>query len=244
LVSTPTVGLYYSPANERLFNSTYAELRSGGGSAKKWNTFSDASFASDFKTMKSISGSICYFRAFPIIWKGARQTILTDSTFASEYVAAADTLKVEQSMDFRGFFGDEPDADLWLDNQTAVAVAKTPEGKERPKSRHVALRYMQVSEAHERIQFCPTQHQKADVMTKSSVSREIRDHVFHHNPHMRTKKKQQELDEQMEELETMFATAGSTCCYLSVLQFLDRDYGKGYKSFFVCATVAISAGSV
>jgi hypothetical protein len=45
LIRTPKVGLYYSPESERLFNQTYTELRSGGGPAKTWNTFSDASFA-------------------------------------------------------------------------------------------------------------------------------------------------------------------------------------------------------
>ena len=236
LISTPTVGLVYSPENERLFNSTYAELRSGGGPAKDWNTFSDASFASDFKTMKSISGSICYYRSFPIIWKGARQTVLTDSTFASEYVAAADALKVEESVDFRGFFGDDPESDFWLDNQTALALAKTASGAKRPKSRHVALRYMRASEAKGRLHFCPTQHQKADVMTKSTVSQAVRDHVFHHNPEMQGGKKERELAEQDLELDAMFTTAGSTCCYGSVLQFLDDEYDAGYTSFFVAFT--------
>ena len=136
-------------------------------------------------------------------------------------------------MDFRGFFGDDPESDFWIDNQTALAVAKTPSGAERPKSRHIALRYMRVSEAKDRLQFCPTQHQKADVMTKSTVPQSVRDHVFHHNPAMRAKKRDQELDELDGELDTMFTSIGTTCCYLSIQQFLDHDLEKGYTSFFV-----------
>jgi len=184
LIGTPSVGLYYSPDNERKFNETYGKLRKQGTGNTHWNSFSDASFATCHITMRSVSGSICYYRGFPIAWKTSRQTVRTNSTFESEYVAAADTLTLCESIDFRGFFGDAPDDTLWLDNQTAVTVAKTPSGQERPKSRHVALRYMKVSDAKDRIEFCPTYEQKADALTKSTVSRAIRDNIFVHNPCM------------------------------------------------------------
>ena len=80
--------------------------------------------------MKSISGSIVYYKSCPIAWKSARQTVRTNSTFESEYVAASDTLTVEETVDFKGFLGDEPDSYLWIDNSTAVTVSKTACGKE------------------------------------------------------------------------------------------------------------------
>jgi hypothetical protein len=220
LIHNPTVGLYYSPQNEASFNKTYAEL--SGEATKHWNLFSDASFASCFITMKSISGSICYYRAFPIIWKGQRQTIITRSTFESEYVAADDTLVVEESLDFKGFFGESTEDNLWLDNQTAVTVSKTASGSERPKSRHVALRHMRVSAVGDKIRFCPTQHQKADILTKSRVTQAIRDHVFHHNPEMKNPRKQKKEEEEQtqEEMDGMFTSAEVKCCFLSILQYL------------------------
>ena len=221
LVNKPCVGLMYSPENERLFNETYAGLSAEGESLTKWNAFSDASFASCFITMKSVSGSIMYYKAFPIVWKSARQTVRTNSTFESEYVAAADTLTVIESLDFKGFFGDRSDETLWIDNQTAVMVSKTEPGKERPKSRHVALRYMRVSEVKDKIRFCPTQHQKADVLTKCGVSQDVRDHVFTHNPQMQSGKSKKKAEEDLFEVEDMFTTNDQImCCYISALEYL------------------------
>ena len=169
--------------------------------------------------MKSVSGSIMYYRACPIVWKTGRQTVRTGSTFESEYVAAADTLAVIESIDFRGFFGDCPDDTLWLDNQTAVIVAKTASAKERPKSRHVALRYLKVSEVGDKIRFCPTHHQKADVLTKSSVSQDVRNHVFYHNPEMKNPRRKKEEEMEVEEMFTVVDDL--QCCFYSVLEYFN-----------------------
>ena len=219
LINHPEIGLYYSPENEMSFNETYSSLRADSEPITDWNVFSDASFASCFITMKSVSGSIIYYRACPIAWKCARQTIRTGNTFESEYVAASDTIKVLESLDFRGFFGDCPDDQLWLDNQSAVTVAKTATAKERPKSRHIALRYMKVSEVGDKIRFCPTQHQKADVLTKSNVSQDIRNHVFHHNPSMKHPRKMKEEETEVEEMFTV--SDEIQCCFYSVLEYFE-----------------------
>ena len=88
---------------------------------------------------------------------------------------------------------------------------------------------MRVSEAKDRIQFCPTEHMKADCLTKSTVPREIRDHVFYHNPAMRRKKKTKadEDEEQLveeEETNAMFTLTGAVCCFLSVTEHLEREW--------------------
>jgi hypothetical protein len=218
LISHPKTGLHYSPENWDKFRATYQELVKEGESVTAWNTFSDASFASCFISMKSESGSIIYFLGCPILWKGGRQSVRTNSTFEAEYVAASDTLTVGEGIDFRGFFGENPADNIWLDNLSAVIVSTTPSERERPKSRHVALRYMKVGDAADRIRFCPTQHQKADCLTKSSVSETIRQHVFHHNPEMKHPSKKSKADEEMvvdDDLEIQ-----SPCCFVSVMQFL------------------------
>ena len=221
LLGKPKIGLFYSPENEHEFNKTYGSLLPEGERPRDWNTFSDASFASCFLTMKSVSGSVVYYKSCPIAWKSARQTIRTNSTFESEYVAASDTIAVEESVDFKGFLGDEPDSYLWIDNQTAVTVSKTKCGKERPKSRHVALRYLRVSEVSDKIRFCPTHHEKADVLTKSNVSQDIRDHVFYHNPAMTSRKKQRELEKE-DDVESMFVSSdGPICCFNSILEYFE-----------------------
>ena len=205
LISTKTVGIEYSPENERLFNEIYRKLLAEGKELKDWNLFTDASFASDFVTLKSISGSIMYYRSCPIQWKSSRQSIRTNSTFESEFVAASDGLIVSETLTFRGFFeANDEEPDLWIDNETAVTVAKKPTDEQRPRSRHVALRYHKVKDYCEKINFCPTEHMKADSLTKVGVSKEIRDNIFHHNPNMINARKWKEVEEECESSFVLF----------------------------------------
>lgn len=219
LINTPEIGLYYSPQMERSFNETYDKIRSDGQQTQRWNAFSDASFASDFVTLKSISGSLIYYRGTPIAWRPNRQSVRTNSTFESEFVAMSDTLILESSLDFLGFFGEPTDGTLWCDNQTAVTVAKSPSGGERPKSRHVALRYLRVVDVADRIQFCPTEHMKADTLTKLNVSGDIRKNLFYHNPDMKNARKQAPDCEEQEQLLVLNDDIG--CCFYSTLEYLD-----------------------
>ena len=193
LISTPRIGISYSPANEKSFNSTFQKMIDANkhdtkhkhSSIKPWNLFTDASFASDFKTLKSVSGCILYYKSCPIFWRSARQSVRTNSTFEAEFVAGSDGLIASENLTFKGFFEEEfEDPDLWIDNATAVQVSQQPTDEQRPRSRHVALRYHRVKDYCDKIRFCPTQHMKADSLTKIGVSQEIRDNIFHHNPNM------------------------------------------------------------
>eukprot|EP00392_Amoebophrya_sp_AT5.2_P007236 g7250.t1 len=138
----------------------------------------------------------------------ARQTIRTGSTFESEFVAASDGLIMSESASFKGFLENkEPPEDLWIDNMTAKRVAQTPGDALRPRSRHVALRYHKVCDLCDKINFCPTEHMKADCLTKNNVPREVRDHVFYHNPEMYNKRKLSKR--KAEEEETSIETASA-----------------------------------
>ena len=185
LISTPNVGVVYSRENEKTFKSIYRSLLQSGEKLGNWNLYTDASFASDFATLKSISGSIMYYKSTPTQWKSSRQTIRTNSTFESEFVAGSDGLIMSENLTFKGFFENSTDEpDLWMDNLTAVTVAKKTTDEQRPRSRHVALRYHKVKDHCDKLRFCPTEHMKADSLTKIGVTREIRDNIFFHNPHM------------------------------------------------------------
>ncbi len=185
LVSTADYGICYSPQQEMTFNEIYGKMLETGKKLNQWNLFSDASFASDFKTLKSVSGGIMYYKSCPVAWKSSRQSVRTQSTFEAEFVAGSDGLILSENLTFKGFYEGKPaDETLWMDNATAIQVAKTPTDAQRPRSRHVALRYYRVKDACEQIAFAPTEHMKADTLTKINVSKEIRDNIFYHNPSM------------------------------------------------------------
>jgi hypothetical protein len=189
LKGTAREGLYYSPNAERSFNEIYGDLQKKGEdeacpmNQSKFNLFSDASFASCSLTFKSTSGAILYYKSVPIVWRCSRQTVRAYSTSESEYIAASDALVLSQVVGFGNFFtpveGDGlEECPLWVDNQSAIQVAKNDEVK--PRSRHYALRYLRVRDQARRIQFCPTNLMKADGLTKVGCSVEQRRLLLHH----------------------------------------------------------------
>ena len=211
-------GVLYSKENECEFEAIYAKLLPEGRPLPARNSFSDASFASCFRTLKSTSGSICYWRGAAIVWRAARQTIRTHSTAESEYVAASDTIVVSESCGFTSFFDplplkvvkpdcrgivktsqDAEDEILWIDNESAITIANSSET--RPKSRHYALRWFRVRDFSDgkNIAFCPTHLQKADALTKVNCSSGQRMLLLHHiNPKISQDFPQVEEDEEEE----------------------------------------------
>ena len=174
LITTQDVGLVWSDQHHADFQKTYSELR--GTALSDFTNFSDASFASRSVEFKSISGTIMYFRGFPIIWKSSKQTLRAMSTAEAEYIAASDALTVEESLGFMNFLGDGLDPPLFVDNKSAIAIAKSPDTTK--KSRHFMLRYCKVRDNARRLFFCPTTLQKADALTKS-VPLDVRMSLFH-----------------------------------------------------------------
>ncbi len=190
---TKDEGLSWSPQEEEDFKSTYSKLLSSGSKFADKQSFSDASFAGCFVTLKSTSGGIIYWRSFPIAWRSKRQTIRAYSTSESEYIAASDVIVLSLENRFLSFFshrlagtdgwfdandGDEEDDEtIWVDNTSAIAVAKSDET--RPKSRHYALRWFRVKEHAKKICFCPTGLMRADALTKVEASLSQRRLLLH-----------------------------------------------------------------
>ncbi|CAD7943975.1 unnamed protein product [Amoebophrya sp. A120] len=172
LVATKDDGVTYSPAQEQEFRKIYQDLLPAGDRLPHSNTFGDASFASDSVTMRSVSGTVVYYRSVPIMWKSSRQTVRAYSTSEAEHIAASDSLVVTEGASFLEFFNphplsDEIDFRLWCDNTSAISVANAKET--RPKSRHYALRWWRVKDAAKRLCFCPTHLQRADALTKQAT---------------------------------------------------------------------------
>lgn len=79
LRDTADSGLTYSPSTERLFNDKYEEFVRGTGQEVgdcDLLTFSDADHAgSDSVELRSTSGTITFWRSFPIAWQSKRQSL-------------------------------------------------------------------------------------------------------------------------------------------------------------------------
>ena len=183
LSTTRTIGVTYSKENEQAFDNIFKTLLPKKGTKNnsnlpEWNLFTDASFGSCTRTLRSTSGTVLFYRSVPICWKSARQTIRAYSTCESEYVACADALAIEEQQGYMHFFTESAQpTPVWVDNQSAIAIAKSEDLNK--KTKHFALRYMRVRDASSRIHFVPTHLQKADALTKS-VPYPVRLMMFHH----------------------------------------------------------------
>jgi len=213
LLSTVDEGIEYSVQREQDFSTIYSKLLPDGRDLPLLNVFSDAGFANNIKCLHSTSGSIGYWRGVPIYWRSQRQGVRAYSTAESEYIACSDTLVVSEHNDFLSFFQRLPsklvqtsygvspsveDAIVWVDNESAIATAKSTDSK--PRSRHYALRYVRVREAAGKIVFCPTHLMKADGLSKVSCSKPQRDMLLHHIENPRVKGREPEEEEYVDDV--------------------------------------------
>ncbi|UYV80232.1 K02A2.6-like, partial [Cordylochernes scorpioides] len=154
LKQTKTFGLHYSKQDEDM------EL----------NAYCDSDFAGDMKTRKSTSGYTILFGKGPISWSSRKQPIVALSTTEAEYIAAAECVKelIYMKALIEELTNETILAKLNIDNQSAMTLMKT--GQMNRKTKHIDVRYHflkdQIRENVD-VQFCPTQDQVADILTKT-----------------------------------------------------------------------------
>ena len=180
LSGTKEYGIEWSREREASFHRLYSSLLPEDEQHRLGRVahFSDASFASCPKTLKSTSGMITYLRGSPVIWRGKTQGLMTFSTMESESVAASDLLVIEERSDFLHFYADQDLNDrsedlIFMDHLGAVTTAKSD--NMTPKNRHYALRFARVRQAARRLVWCPTHLERADAVTKNECTKAQRD---------------------------------------------------------------------
>jgi hypothetical protein len=102
LAHTKSRGIEYSQEIERNFYSKLQEVAKLPDNAEADPklfeapiiSFGDASFGSAYRTMRSISGTVIYFHAVPVLWVSRPQSLTTVSTMEAEYVAASSTIEM------------------------------------------------------------------------------------------------------------------------------------------------------
>jgi hypothetical protein len=133
--------------------------------------YSDASYAADANDRKSHSGYIFTLNGGPISWKSKKQAIVSLSSMEAEYIALTETVK-------EGMWLQKLQEDLKLnkealiiyeDNQSCIRTASDVIRNER--SKHIDVRYHFVRELvnkkEVRLEYLPTEHMPADLMTKA-----------------------------------------------------------------------------
>ena len=136
----------------------------------------DADWASDVNDRKSTSGFVFMLGGAAVSWGSKKQTSVALSSTEVEYIAAAHAVK--EAIWLRCLLTELGESlklptTLFIDNQSAMAIARNPEFHDRTK--HIEVRYhflrQVVDDGEIHLEYLPTGEQIADVLTKG-LSRE------------------------------------------------------------------------
>jgi hypothetical protein len=133
--------------------------------------YSDADWANDEASSRSVGGYVFTLAGGAISWSSTRQHCVTLSSTEAEYVALTEAAK--EALWLRLFMEEighplSTSLELRADNAGAIALSKNPEFHKRTK--HIRIRYHfireVVADGSISVTFVPTTQQIADILTK------------------------------------------------------------------------------
>ncbi len=135
--------------------------------------YGDASFATG-QSKQSVSGYIIYVNGVPLLWGSLKQTVVVDSSYSAEFVAASIVCKqiqhAENMIAFLGFTCPKPYR-LYTDSSACFHIATNP--SRLGNVRHLEIRYHLVrcfvTLGTVEMIFCVTEEMVADLFTKLVV---------------------------------------------------------------------------
>ncbi len=133
--------------------------------------YSDADWGGDCNDCKSTSGYLFQIGGTAVTWKSKKQSCVALSTAEAEYMAlsgaAQEAIWLRELTSDLGSPQYQPTV-IMEDNQSAISMAKNPQFHRRAK--HINIKYHfireQINDSKIRLEYCPTQHMLADLLTK------------------------------------------------------------------------------
>lgn len=140
--------------------------------------FTDADWAGDKKTRKSVSGFTFFINGAPVHWKSRQQKSVATSSLAAEFIAAS--MATEEAIWIRGICGDivkavgyqlvEEPVQMRIDNQGALKHILSDTSAEAA-TRHIAVKlrhvaYEQKEEKSVNFEYVKSEDNIADILTK------------------------------------------------------------------------------
>ncbi|KAL0451615.1 UNVERIFIED_CONTAM: Copia protein [Sesamum latifolium] len=146
--------------------------------------YCDSDWAGDIDSRKSTTGFVYFMGSSAFTWNSKKQPIVTLSTCEAEYVAVASC--VCHAIWLRGLlkelnFQQKNPTEIFVDNKSAIALAKNPVFHER--SKHIDTKYHFIrdciSKKEVKLEYVKSQDQIADIFTKALKFDSSRSCVFH-----------------------------------------------------------------
>jgi len=142
-----------------------------GGSEAKLIGFSDVDYAGDIETQKSTTGYVFCLANGAVTWSSQRQRLVTLSTTGAEYAASSAAREVVWIRKLLSDIGCPCDKEttLYIDNQSAIQLVGNPVFHKRTKHIDVHFHFIRekVNEKEIKVEFVPSENQRADIFTKA-----------------------------------------------------------------------------
>lgn len=153
--------------------------RRGGSTILK--AYSDASWADDPESRRSVGGFAMLLAGGVISWRSKQQTLIATSTTESEMIAASDATK--EVLSLRKLLADlrlaQPSATTILeDNQACIAISQNPASRGRSKHFDVLTLFVgeRVALGDVILQYVNTDDNTADIFTKALIKSKFEHH--------------------------------------------------------------------
>ena len=145
-------------------------MPAGKRNATMIHAYSDADFANDETSRKSITGMITLVNGAPVQWLAKQQPVVAKSTCEAEYIAAAETTAHTLWLHnlVRELNLTAPTPTLHVDNTAAVQRAKSMGATKRRKCIDVRYHFLHdtVQQGKLQVSRIPSADQYADILTK------------------------------------------------------------------------------
>ena len=134
--------------------------------------YSDADYAHETEGRRSVSGFIFQLGGGPVSWMSRRQYVVALITTEAEYISASEAFR--EIVWLRRMMKDighrcEMGTTLFVDNQGALRLTKSPEFHHRTK--HIDVRYYYIRERYEcgdlDVEYLCSENQLTDICTKA-----------------------------------------------------------------------------
>lgn len=135
------------------------------------NAYADADWGTDSDDRKSTSGYCIYLGKNPVSWSARKQSMVSRSSTEAEFMcvasAAAEVMWLESLLSELNIKSNKK-VTIWCDNVSAISLTSNPVLHSKTKHIELDLYFIseQVIKEKLKIGYIPSQHQKADILTK------------------------------------------------------------------------------
>jgi hypothetical protein len=172
-------GIWYTRTGTGTGKGTGTDI----GTGTSLTGYTDADWAGSLEDRKSTTGYVFHLGSGAVSWCSKKQHTIALSSTESEYRATSAAVKeviwLRRILEDLQYKQEQPTT-LWCDNQSVIKMVKNPVFHERTKHIEIDCHFIreQASTNQIKLEYCPTEEQTADILTKALGKDKFQQHRF------------------------------------------------------------------